>query len=1145
MEVLTPPKPSTRPILSGILPPTLKFPAKTWSKRPQFRYKIPSFNFYRDPSFPICLPLRSGRSFQILAHLGRRTSRRNSLRKKLVHDQQVRHNPITYDPSSEFQKPKRSNDKSDGLKDNWGSGSAKERDSNSSGLVDRADNGGGEESKANRLDESVLWNKLENWVDQYKKDIDEWGIGSDPIFTVFEDVEGNVKRVSVNEDEIMRRSRVGRLELEESMEVNLKILRAESLARDMEAGKNGIPRNSSVVKFVVQGGESGFLKAIRGFTLQPELFPKLSRVGTTVLVGFVVLWAVKKLFSSGHKEVHYTEMEKEMMRRKIKWRKEREILEKVSMEVVQETSEPATLFIEKPKLDKEKLMNNISQSKACTDTFFLQDSASTHMAKSVDVDNMIQDTRQMERGSREIEGPVLSLTDRDGKEKQAVDDEVAWDTKQVTVHSEEAFGTIKKGTLDGPKFVDTEFLTKHNCREDRDMQACSSSSEKFLDDWQSTVQDFKASESALQVTDTSEVIQFSNTSDGDSLSSIRRKPRVILSVKEARDYLSEKFDNREPSKESQVKTVPERAAVLRLPSDEGFGSSTSPKLDVNDEVAAISGQTSNSIPSTDACEVSLKESVPTRGDDSELACGVGDLEKPQTSFNHEVSGVDAEAGSSARMENWIETNFHEVEPILKKIGVGFKDNYMVAREKVSDQLNTNTKITQLGFSEDDSELEWMKDDSLREIVFQVRENELAGRDPFYLLDSEDKDAFFKGLEKKVEKQNEELSKLHEWLHSNIENLDYGADGISLYDPPEKIIPRWKVPPVEKNPEFLQNFLEQRKAILAGNSGNSYPMKQEEYTIQRSTESLVREDAVAFSGALDPSTKFHDGDPKVSKTVIESSDGSVKAGTKSGKEYWQHTKKWSRGFLESYNEETDPEVKSVMKDIGKDLDRWITEKEIEEAGELMTKLPERNKKFMEKKLNKLKREMELFGPQAVVSKYREYTDEKEEDYLWWLDLPHLLCIELYTVHNGEQRVGLYSLEMATDLELEPKPYHVIAFEDAGDCKNLCYIIQAHMEMLGNGHAFVVPRPPKDTFREAKGNGFSVTVIRTGELELNVDQTLEEVEEKLTELGSKIYHDKITRERSVDISSLMQGVFGVNGKPAKRKGLRRMLKKPGKK
>lgn len=58
-----------------------------------------------------------------------------------------------------------------------------------------------------------------------------------------------------------------------------------------------------------------------------------------------------------------------------------------------------------------------------------------------------------------------------------------------------------------------------------------------------------------------------------------------------------------------------------------------------------------------------------------------------------------------------------------------------------------------------------------------------------------------------------------------------------------------------------------------------------------------------------------------------------------------------------------------------------------------------------------------------------------------------------------KAGFYSLEMGADLELDPKQYHVIAFEDAGDCKNLCYIIQAQMEMLGNGNAFVVARPPK--------------------------------------------------------------------------------------
>jgi hypothetical protein len=70
-----------------------------------------------------------------------------------------------------------------------------------------------------------------------------------------------------------------------------------------------------------------------------------------------------------------------------------------------------------------------------------------------------------------------------------------------------------------------------------------------------------------------------------------------------------------------------------------------------------------------------------------------------------------------------------------------------------------------------------------------------------------------------------------------------------------------------------------------------------------------------------------------------------------------------------------------------------------------------------------------------------------------------CIEVYTVEDGEERIGLYSLEMAPDLELEPKPYHVIAFQDPSDCKSLCYIIQAHMEMHGSGNAFVVARPPK--------------------------------------------------------------------------------------
>ena len=60
---------------------------------------------------------------------------------------------------------------------------------------------------------------------------------------------------------------------------------------------------------------------------------------------------------------------------------------------------------------------------------------------------------------------------------------------------------------------------------------------------------------------------------------------------------------------------------------------------------------------------------------------------------------------------------------------------------------------------------------------------------------------------------------------------------------------------------------------------------------------------------------------------------------------------------------------------------------------------------------------------------------------------------------------------------------------------------------------------------------MTVIRKGELQLNIDQHLEEVEELITEIGSKMYHDKLMKERSVDTSALMKGVLGVSG-PSKR-------------
>ncbi|KAH0450927.1 hypothetical protein IEQ34_021619 [Dendrobium chrysotoxum] len=470
--------------------------------------------------------------------------------------------------------------------------------------------------------------------------------------------------------------------------------------------------------------------------------------------------------------------------------------------------------------------------------------------------------------------------------------------------------------------------------------------------------------------------------------------------------------------------------------------------------------------------------------------------------------------SKSSGKSWIEENFQQFDSVINEIGHGFKDNYMLAKVKAQENTFSSADISKLSMWGEDEELEWMKDENLREIVFQVRENELAGQDPFHLMDADDQKAFFQGLERKAEKANEKLAGVHEWIHSRIENLDYGADGISLDDPLDKIIPRWKGPPVDQDPEFLKKFT--NMGILNDVLGDK-------------PENLQKSQMLANSDGVSPDSPVNDrvilsqnGTSTAPKSLIECSDGSNRPGKKNLKEQWEHTKKWSQGFLEVYNSETDPEVKSILKDMGKDLDRWITEKEKKDVADLMTRIPKRKRRFIEKKVNKIKREVEKYGAQAVVSKYKEYAAEKEEDYLWWLDLQFVLCIELYSVEDDVPRVGFYSLEMAEDLELNPKQFHVIAFEDPGDSKNFCHIVQAQMDMLGSGKAFVVARPPKDAFREAKANGFSITVIRKGEVKLNVDQTLEEVEEDLKEVGSKIYHDKIMNERGVNIRSLMKGM-----------------------
>ncbi|XP_052186949.1 uncharacterized protein LOC127797830 isoform X2 [Diospyros lotus] len=1133
-------------------------------KKKLYKFKIPNSRLPICPPLSTRLAFSATRNLRVSASSGRSTNRRNSLREKLAEKQQVRIDSIVFEPSS-------GNERCSFNSDN---GSLRESEFNY--------NAG--ESKSNSLGESVLWNKLENWVDQYKQDSEFWGIGFGPIFTVFQDSRGIVERVVVNEDEILRRSGIDsslykQNELVDFTEVNSKISHAKFLAREFESGNFVLPKNSSVAKFVVSDRQQGFVNAIRAFTLGPSLSRKLSRLGIMVLFGCFVLWAIKAALSGGKDKEEYTRLEKEIMRRKIKARKEKEKLVKGSVEVVQDSVEPHMVSAERPTLNKQDLVDSIMKAKASSNKPAAHGSSNIHASESKEFDSKIQEIRAMARAAREIERGDVSPGDSDGGDdlnvsklsnRQEVD---KWhregdpgDMDLLNNQSNEYLG--QTGGLNGasmplslPDMKSNDNGSNEEALSDTgNRQASVTSITKTSRDHETASTDMMNIENEVKVMDIAEVSQLPSTSKSQSSKlkkRFRAKPRVISSVKEAREFLSQKCDKLEPKQELQDRNALEDAAISSLDSGKETDDTAKQILDKDTEVSdhtALDGR-SDFNPDINDHYVSVmkrRETLPTERIDPEVAdegpkenglwipralgheenfnsletgsssfslpsereidngtgqvldkenngfqyailggpldsvsaasaCGdsnpkvrdsdpedvggndkVDNLQNPPISLIHESNSRSTEMVPSVSRENWVAKNFHELEPLVKKIGGGFRYNYMEAREKVKQELYLNSDIIQPKSDENDDEFDWMKDDRLREIVFQVRENELAGKDPFYQMDDEAKLKFFQGLERKVEKENQNQLNLHKWIHSNIENLDYGADGISLYDPLEKIIPRWKGPPIDKNPKSPDSFLERNKSF-SRNSSNSYIEREDgQGSCQKAKEFFSNKNTLSTSEVSNKNIKLLNGVSKSHKTVIESSNGSVRAGKKSGKEYWEHTKKWSQGFLESYNAESDPEIRAVMKDVGKDLDRWITEKEIQEASDLMNKIPERGRQFVEKKLNKVRREMELFGPQAVVSKYREYAEEKE-DHLWWLDLPFVLCIELYTYESEEPNIGFYSLEMAADLELDPKQYHVIAFEDPGDCKNLCYIIQSHMEMLGNGNAFVVARPPKEKIK----------------------------------------------------------------------------------
>ena len=560
--------------------------------------------------------------------------------------------------------------------------------------------------EGSRKEDSELWNKLENWVDQYRKDSDVWGLGSAPIFTIYKDGDGNVVRVSLDEKEILRRNQSASMSMKPKVQkedLNAKVSRAKLIAKEIESGEFMVPEDSTIAKIVVDGMSSSSLSSssyVDGFHLLKPGGKTVTAINPRnflpLIVGFLLIWVVKKfLFTSGRTEISMEE--KEMLRRKLKSRMEMGMAEQGTVEIVNDVPELQAGSDKRPSLDRDELMKNIR----------LKTSSESHVYESR---KLLEQVHELEQEEQQIESDSLFLPSTAGNQFPGLQlDEASDDERKVP--------------------LDAAHLDPGSSIEKR---------------------------------------------------STGFKPRVIVSLSEARKYLTQKSlasigraevdflshlnlahaQDREDSENFDRSSLVPSVGCLS-PVDDGKPEMANPNSDVVSHGNLIG---------EDRCKTSVDSlEIYDRQKEHQEVCG--DLDSSSGSSDPEND--DSQAGAQLVQDetSWVEKNFQKFDPIIQKIGTGFQENYLSAREKAKEQQAPLVELSKITL--DEVEFEWMNDEDLREIVFKVRDNELAGKDPFHLMGPNEKDAFFSGLERKAEKVNAKMSALHEYLHSKIENIDYG------------------------------------------------------------------------------------------------------------------------------------------------------------------------------------------------------------------------------------------------------------------------------------------------------------------------------------------------------------------------------------
>ncbi|KAG6550131.1 hypothetical protein Mapa_008087 [Marchantia paleacea] len=991
----------------------------------------------------------------------------------------------------------------------------------------------------------------------YKADREEWGIGLNPIFTVYEDAQGNRYKVDVDEDEIWLRSGVDPLfpqfADDEAREVGERnIAKANSLARKIVEGVYEPNELSVLYKFQKAGQETtvGSVRWDSGKDTSQKYLPSpLQKINFVTIFALAVVGGFAYKWWTGRKPKVPNPVVDEQEARLMKMRKlkakmnQKQVIE--NPEVIEEDPskkggdakgnkrEPPEVEAKnavvdvtpnqgpelKPSFEDGEFQKKVEEIRAMARQARLQEerNADLRFAKNLERtqrQRSMEEEMQEKNRAKELESLAKNLDD----------------VRRLGSPDDDLTSTPDMNFKGKSPNLGSEVAAKPQNGKPPTVQKLNSSKSGS----------YSASANGLPKKPES-TLPTNGKAAPPAQPSAGVKPRIILSPKEARASIAAKRARLESGDSSSS------------PGKAGF--SENMKAKIKSKRAKAAAEAANGI-AKEVVNGASRDSPKELSQDFSSATSQEDLNpdvggiSDRVTTNGQVSRLDAEpvpAVQSGQCDNGASLNGASSKTSVQ----GSSEHPLPEPKKEEIIVGKGGEKRPKSSKEEEEEQEWMSDEVLRDIVFKVQANEEAGREPFFNLNSEQEKRFFKGLERKFEREGDRVKS---WIKDRVENIDYGVDGVSLMDPPESYTVKWRegAEPSGQTSDFAKKFNEDRKRIMKKQSGLDYTSSpslddEEDVRPKQSSSSPV---SPSVSQSQVPATNVGQGKAKEiksgsAKTTVTSS-GRPAAFTpnlpskgeneEEPVDSWQNTKRWAQDLQRKYELEKDPETRALMREIGQDLDRWITEEEIEEANRLLEKGVEGEQEYVrmhyEKTKAKIKEQRDLFGREAMMNKYGEYKPEQEEPELWWLDLPYVLCLGLQSTIEGEVQSGLYSVDMSPAMEGVGKSsgmVHTVAFQDRGDAHNFSRLLEQESEKLGADVVQVVPFDPKELYRDAGAEGYKVTVVKKGQLQLSIDQTLEEVEARILEIGTARYYDDLLRDRSIDMDAVLDDGLGYGHTP----------------